>query len=71
MISFGVTGRKGDIDGVWIAPVTAHVMITLREDFGILAAPYFKNLLASLPEYFSVMNMIQAGLKCFNTTTDA
>jgi hypothetical protein len=24
-----VIGRYGDIDGVWIDPVTAHVMITL------------------------------------------
>src|SRR5262245_53421871 len=29
-ISSGVTGRCGDIDGVWIDPVTAQVMITLR-----------------------------------------
>ena len=29
-ISCGVTGRYGDIDGVWIAPVTAQVMMTLR-----------------------------------------
>src|SRR5882672_10318777 len=28
-ISSGVTGRCGDIVGVWIAPVTAQVMITL------------------------------------------
>src|SRR6185312_8251099 len=28
-ISCAVTGRCGDIDGVWIAPVTAQVMITL------------------------------------------
>src|ERR1700722_1529635 len=28
-ISSGVTGRCGDIDGVWIAPVTAQVMMTL------------------------------------------
>src|SRR3954451_510860 len=27
-ISSGVTGRCGDIDGVWIAPVTAQVMMT-------------------------------------------
>lgn len=27
-ISFDVTGRWGDIDGVWISPVTAQVMIT-------------------------------------------
>jgi hypothetical protein len=25
-----VTGKCGDIDGVWIDPVTAQVMITLR-----------------------------------------
>src|SRR6202051_3759668 len=29
-ISWAVIGRYGDIEGVWIAPVTAHVMITLR-----------------------------------------
>src|SRR3954464_7420549 len=29
-ISCGVTGRAYDIDGVWIAPVTAQVMMTLR-----------------------------------------
>src|SRR5690349_17911512 len=28
-ISSGVTGRCGDIDGVWIEPVTAQVMMTL------------------------------------------
>ena len=28
-ISSGVTGRCGDMDGVWIAPVTAQVMMTL------------------------------------------
>jgi len=28
-ISLAVTGRLGDIDGVWIEPVTAHVMIIL------------------------------------------
>jgi hypothetical protein len=27
-ISSGVTGRCGDIDGVWIAPVTAQLMMT-------------------------------------------
>jgi hypothetical protein len=30
MISSAVTGRCGDIDGVWIEPVTAQVMMTLR-----------------------------------------
>jgi hypothetical protein len=29
-ISAGVMGRWGDIVGVWIEPVTAQVMITLR-----------------------------------------
>jgi hypothetical protein len=29
-MSSGVTGRCGDIDGVWIAPVTAQLMMTLR-----------------------------------------
>src|SRR5262245_32228635 len=29
-ISCGVIGRCGDIDGVWIDPVTAQVMMTLR-----------------------------------------
>src|SRR5438128_3858192 len=29
-ISSAVMGRWGDIVGVWIAPVTAHVMMTLR-----------------------------------------
>ena len=28
-ISSGVIGRWGDMEGVWIAPVTAHVTITL------------------------------------------
>jgi len=30
-ICSGVIGRCGDIVGVWIDPVTAHVIITLRE----------------------------------------
>src|SRR5258708_32946274 len=29
-ISCGVTGKAFDIEGVWIAPVTAQVMMTLR-----------------------------------------
>ena len=29
-ISSAVIGRCGDIDGVWIEPVTAQVMMTLR-----------------------------------------
>src|SRR5437899_968755 len=45
-ISRGVTGRCGDIDGVWIEPVIAQVMMTLRasamvfaphSDFGLIA----------------------------------
>src|SRR5262245_18712746 len=30
-ISYAVTGRCGDIDGVWIEPVTAQVIMTLRD----------------------------------------
>src|SRR5688572_3731504 len=30
-ISSGVMGRYGDIEGVWIAPVTAQVMMTFRD----------------------------------------
>ena len=30
-ICSGVTGRCGDMLGVWIEPVTAQVMMTLRE----------------------------------------
>src|SRR5215510_3784187 len=30
-ISWAVTGRCGDIDGVWIDPVTAQVIMTLRD----------------------------------------
>jgi hypothetical protein len=29
-ISCGVTGRCGDIEGVWMDPVTAQVTMTLR-----------------------------------------
>ncbi|MCY1535090.1 hypothetical protein D9M68_704810 [compost metagenome] len=32
-ISSGVTGRWGDIDGVWTEPVIAQVMMTLFLDF--------------------------------------
>src|ERR1700687_4693878 len=37
-ISFGVIGRYGDIDGVWMAPVTAQVIMTLRDAL-ILVSP--------------------------------
>ena len=40
-ISRGVIGRCGDIDGVWIEPVTAHVMMTLR--FTLMFAPFFES----------------------------
>jgi hypothetical protein len=33
-ISSAVTGRWGDIDGVWIEPVTAQVMMALLSDIG-------------------------------------
>src|SRR6185369_15621046 len=36
-ISSAVIGRCGDIVGVWIAPVTAQVITTLRLRFGLLA----------------------------------
>jgi hypothetical protein len=39
-ISCGVTGRAFDIDGVWIAPVTAQVMMTLRLIF--LSLSFFR-----------------------------
>ena len=35
-ISFGVTGRCGDMLGVWMAPVTAQVMMT----FELLGIPH-------------------------------
>src|SRR3954465_1490035 len=34
-ISSAVIGRCGDIEGVWIAPVTAQVITTLRLDLGL------------------------------------
>jgi NAD(P)-dependent dehydrogenase (short-subunit alcohol dehydrogenase family) len=37
-ISSGVIGRWGDIVGVWIAPVTAHVMMTLRGALRVLGS---------------------------------
>jgi hypothetical protein len=30
MISSGVTGKYGDIEGVWTAPVTAQLITTFR-----------------------------------------
>src|SRR5205085_11473269 len=35
-ISSAVIGRYGDMVGVWMAPVTAHVMITLRRALLVL-----------------------------------
>ena len=35
-ISFGVIGRYSDMEGVWMAPVTAQVMMTL-----VMAFPLF------------------------------
>src|SRR5512134_1814827 len=35
-ISDAVTGRYGDIDGVWIEPVTAQVIIALRAAMALL-----------------------------------
>src|SRR4051812_49881134 len=36
-ISWAVTGRCGDIEGVWMAPVTAQVMMTLRVSAKLLS----------------------------------
>src|SRR5262245_1770368 len=36
-ISWAVIGRCGDIDGVWIEPVTAQVMMTLLDFLGLVA----------------------------------
>jgi hypothetical protein len=41
-ISDDVIGRCGDIDGVWIEPVTAQVMITLRDL--AMAFPFVRDL---------------------------
>src|SRR4249920_1750940 len=38
-ISSAVTGRCGDMVGVWMAPVTAHVMIALRRKPRLRQAP--------------------------------
>ena len=38
-ICCGVMGKYGDIEGVWIAPVTAQVMMTLRGVFFASAMP--------------------------------
>src|SRR5712675_2384486 len=39
-ISCGVTGSAFDIDGVWIAPVTAQVMMTLRAMVALFLLPF-------------------------------
>src|SRR3954468_13425963 len=41
-ISCGVTGSALDIDGVWIAPVTAQVMMTLRAMLALFLAQDFR-----------------------------
>ena len=38
-ISLGVTGKYGDIDGVWIEPVMAQLMMTLSDLFIVLLPP--------------------------------
>src|SRR5262245_55366489 len=43
-VSCAVTGRCGDIDGVWIEPVTAQVIMTLR-DFAMTFHPMRRGLL--------------------------
>ena len=47
-ISAGVIGRCGDIVGVWIEPVTAQVMMTLRRLAMALFLPEFLSLRAPL-----------------------
>src|SRR5579872_395398 len=39
----GVTGRYSDMDGVWTAPVTAQVMMTLRRPAAGLPSPPTKS----------------------------
>src|ERR1700722_3834187 len=41
-ISTGVNGSAADNVGVWIAPVTAHVMITLLVGFAMVALVWVK-----------------------------
>ena len=49
-ISSGVTGRCGDMLGVWIEPVTAQVMMTLREPMlRVLSGARFLNAVAVMP----------------------
>ena len=52
-ISSGVTGRCGDMLGVWMAPVTAQVMMTLF-DFATVFPPVSLNF-----EYQSVSTLAQ------------
>jgi hypothetical protein len=42
-ISLAVTGKCGDMLGVWIAPVTAQVMMTLRDIEKILGSEIRRN----------------------------
>ena len=48
-ISRGVTGRCGDIDGVWIEPVMAQVMMTLRASAMVFAPRSVFGLIALVP----------------------
>src|SRR5277367_2070028 len=48
-ISSGVTGRCGDIDGVWIAPVTAQVMMTFA--FAAMCRTRFPLQIRSAPDF--------------------
>src|SRR5467141_362925 len=53
--SCGVTGKAFDIEGVWIAPVTAQVMMTLRLMF---CSPFCG---ANLQD-FDVLLVVRSGL---------
>src|ERR1700710_201146 len=48
-ISCGVIGSAFDIDGVWIAPVTAQVMMTLRAMVALFLVVAFRNCLLAMP----------------------
>src|SRR5215218_4589133 len=52
-ISSAVIGRCGDIEGVWIAPVTAQVIITLRDWGRLLRGVSAISCLSLLPGLLS------------------
>jgi hypothetical protein len=40
----GVIGRCGDMEGAWIDPVTAHVMITFPEDLRMTTPEFARSI---------------------------